>query len=56
MRAEMIRYGNFVISNSTFSWWAQHLAENEEKIVIAPSRWCNDKRPVGLYEKNWTIL
>ncbi len=47
---------HFVISNSTFSWWAQHSAENEEKIVIAPSRWCNDKRPVGLYEKNWTIL
>lgn len=47
---------HFVISNSTFSWWAQHLAENKEKIVIAPSRWCNDKRPVGLYEKNWTIL
>ena len=47
---------HFVISNSTFSWWAQHLAENDEKIVIAPARWCNDERPVGLYEKNWTIL
>ncbi len=30
---------HFVISNSTFSWWASLLSENSSKIVIAPSRW-----------------
>ncbi len=32
---------HFIISNSTFSWIAQYLCRNEEKIVISPSRWHN---------------
>lgn len=47
---------HFVISNSTFSWWAQHLSMNLNKIVVAPSRWRNDELEVRLYERNWTIL
>lgn len=33
---------HFIISNSTFSWWAQYLCTNEGKIVISPSRWFNN--------------
>lgn len=47
---------HFVISNSTFSWWAQHLSNNKDKMVIAPSRWRNDKKPVNLYEHNWILI
>ena len=35
---------HFIISNSTFSWWAQYLSRNENKIVISPDRWFNDNR------------
>lgn len=47
---------HFVMSNSTFSFWAQYLSSNENKIVIAPKRWRNDGRTVDIYEDNWTLI
>jgi hypothetical protein len=47
---------NFIISNSTFSWWGQFLSEAENKIVIAPSIW-NRETPVdGIYMKDWQLI
>lgn len=35
---------HFIISNSTFSWWAQYLSRNtENKVVISPDHWLNIK-------------
>ncbi len=36
----------FIISNSTYSWWAAWLGNYQNKIVIAPKLWFND--PVGI--------
>jgi hypothetical protein len=38
---------NNVICNSSFSWWASYLNENENKITIAPKQW------FGVAYSNW---
>lgn len=48
---------HFIISNSTFSWWAQYLAQNKEKIVISPDKWFNyDGFVHPLIDPNWILI
>lgn len=44
---------NFIISNSSFSWWAQEMCDNNDKIVISPSIWYKDKRICDIFQENW---
>ena len=47
---------NFIISNSSFSWWAQYLSTNKDKIVIAPSYWFTNGEKNGLYMDDWVLI
>lgn len=47
---------NFIISNSTFCWWAQYLNTNNEKIVIGPQKWYNNKFESPLIQREWIRL
>ncbi|MEA5112422.1 MAG: alpha-1,2-fucosyltransferase [Geobacteraceae bacterium] len=37
----MTRCRHFIISNSTFGWWAAWLADTREKVVVSPQNWVN---------------
>jgi hypothetical protein len=39
----MSRCSHNIIANSSFSWWAAQLNENEKKKVIAPTKWFGPK-------------
>lgn len=47
---------HFIISNSSFSWWAQYLSDNEDKIVIAPDRWYMNDIRADVYMDNWLVI
>lgn len=48
---------HFVISNSTYSWWAQHLSKHSDKIVVAPKIWRNEFFAVkDIFEDTWTLM
>lgn len=47
---------HFIISNSSFSWWAQYLSTNPDKTVIAPDKWYAQDVPCDIYEDNWLLM
>lgn len=37
----MLSCNNFILANSSFSWWAAYLSNNVNKLVVAPTKWFN---------------
>lgn len=54
----MSRCKNFIIANSGYSWWAQHLSENKDKIVISPNKMANNTpyNFMGKFEDGWVLV
>lgn len=47
----------YILSNSTFGWWASNLAERKPLLVVAPKVWFeNIPEPKGLIPSDWIRL
>lgn len=54
----MARCDHFIISNSSYSWWAAMLASTPGKQVVAPTHWLVGKptRDAGICPGDWVLL
>lgn len=55
----MSKCRNNIIANSTFSYWGAWLNTNEEKTVIAPTKWTKNEPPsneLDIYPNNWILI
>lgn len=53
----MLKCRHFIISNSSFSWWAQYLSDYQDGIVVAPSYWDTNRGHYnGIYMDRWVEI
>ena len=56
----MSQCDDFIIANSTFSWWGAWLSYNKEKVVVYPDKWFGpnniDKSTADLFPPEWRMI
>jgi hypothetical protein len=56
---KMSQCSDFIIGNSTFSWWGAWLSDNTDKTVIAPAQWFNPESDISnedLVPNDWVCI
>ena len=56
--AVMSMCDHFIISNSTYSWWAAWLSKNRNKKVVVPKFWAKNVKTASLnfIPRSWSVL
>lgn len=54
--ALMTLFPRLVIANSTFSWWAAWLGEQEQRIIYRPPFFVNNDPSSNIYPEQWTMV
>lgn len=54
--SNMSKCKHFILSNSTFCWWAQYLSPYNDRIVISPSSWSYSTLDTHLIDSRWILL
>ena len=53
----MSGFKNFIIANSTFSWWGAYFSDIKDKKIIYPNKWfgesLQDKKIDDLFFEDW---
>jgi glutathione peroxidase-family protein len=52
----MALHKNFIIANSSFSWWAANLKRSSAGKVIAPKIWFLKDGPEGIHNPSWILI
>ena len=56
----MTQCSDFIIANSTYSWWGAWLSQNPCKEVIYPNRWFGpnnaSKSTIDLFPRSWRMI
>ena len=56
----MSKCSDFIIANSTFSWWGAWLCDNKNKVVLYPDKWFGpnnkDKSTKDLFPDEWRVI
>ena len=56
----MTQCSDFIIGNSTYSWWGAWLCNNPDKIVIYPDKWFGpnnqNNSTKDLFPKEWRLI
>ena len=51
----MSQCNNFIMANSSYSWWAQYLGKKKD-IVVAPKKWNKSNECEDIYMDEWILI
>ena len=52
----MLRYNHFVLSNSSYSFWAAFLKSSENSVITIPDPMFKNEERTNIFLENWNLV